>query len=861
MHARTFKRFSAVFSRTLLLAFAAAASLLHAQSVHWSPSGGTLEVGRVDSLSLVFDDCEPKADPVIPNVPGLTLQQQGRTSNFSMVNFKTSRSVTYNYAAQLNSRQSVDIPAFDIETDKGKLHVPAAHFDPADATIGPSQQPASDFVRARLFVPRQAVWAGEVFPVTFQLEVRRDYYNQILSNPEWNPSPLAAEDWTKPTRATGNRMLLIPFTTRAYAKDPGTYKLGPVQQQVSVQTGTSQGFFFSQPVLETLAVPSDQPTLVVKPLPKPAPAGFEGAVGQFTFTSKVVPENARVGDPITWTLVLKGTGNWPDIGGVPARSVPQSFEVVQPQAKRTMADNKLFDGSVSEDVVMIPKQPGLYTLPPVTFSYFDPETGGYRTITTKAVTLNIEGAPPASSAPATAGAAVTGAPPPSSAPTAQAAPSGPPASPSQPALLPSDPVEGRARAWRPVGTGTISLLYLAPFALLVAGWLALAALRARDRDPARPRREAARRLRATLEAMLAKGLTKTPGEPLHAALRSWQHDSAQLLGLTDAAPSAQDLAASGAPQADAFAALWRDTEAALYSATGALPADWISRAIDALDRNPVPAFRPASLLNPRHLAPWFFVLVTAAACALAPALRAAVKTDVSATDPAKDYAAGNFIQAAATWRQRVDAHPTDWRARNNLGLTLLQQGHDETAAAELAVAFLHAPNQAAVLSNFRLAMQEARLSPDVLGELAMDHPLSDLARLASPAGWQLVLVLAAILGALALALALLRGYGRRIPAVRWLTPALLGVALLATALAVMCLGAYGIARNRNATLVSHTTTLYSIPTEAETAQKTSALSAGVIGRVDHGFLGWSHVTFPGGQAGWVRNDDLIMLWR
>ena len=55
--------------------------------------------------------------------------------------------------------------------------------------------------------------------------------------------------------------------------------------------------------------------------------------------------------------------------------------------------------------------------------------------------------------------------------------------------------------------------------------------------------------------------------------------------------------------------------------------------------------------------------------------------------------------------------------------------------------------------------------------------------------------------------------------------------------------------------------LYSIPTEAETAQKTSALSAGVIGRVDHGFLGWSHVTFPGGQAGWVRNDDLIMLWR
>ncbi|OIR06327.1 hypothetical protein GALL_115170 [mine drainage metagenome] len=861
MPARTFRSSAAL--RVLLL-WLAAATLVHAQSAHWSPSGGTLEVGKVDTLSLVFDDCEPKSDPVLPQVPNLTLQQEGKSSSFSMVNFKTSRSITYTYAAQLTAKQSVDIPAFDVPTDKGTIHVPAAHYDPADATIGSSQQPASDVVHARLLVPRHPLWAGQVFPVTYELEVRRDYYNQILSNPEWNPAPLAAEDWVKPTRASGNTTLRIPFTTRAYAKDPGTYTLGPVQQQVSVQTGTTQGFFFSQPVLETLAVPSDQPTIVVKPLPKPAPAGFAGAVGQFTFTSKVIPHKARVGDPITWTLTLKGTGNWPDIGGVPARSVPQSFEVIQPQAKRTMEDNKLFDGSVSEDVVMIPKQPGLYTLPSVTFSYFDPETGGYKTITTEPVTLDIEGAAPAPTTPTAAGATVTGAAqPPPSGPVSQATiPSGPPTSPNQPALLPSDPEAGRANAWRPVSTGVAAGLFTLPFVALLAGWMVLATLRAKELDPARPRREAARRLNATLEAMLAGDLAKTPGEPLRGALRAWQRDTAALLGLATAAPSADELTASGAPDAEAFAALWRETEAALYGEHGPLPADWVSRALDAVSRHAVPAFRAASLFKPRHLAPWFFAAAALLALAgAAPALRAATKGDVETTDPAKAYAAGDFLQAATAWQHRVDAHPTDWRARNNLGLALLQQGQAETAVSQLAVAFLHAPTSTRVLSNFRLAMQDARLSPDVLGELAMEHPLSDLARLASPAGWQLVLVLAAILAAFALGLALLRGYGRRIPGVRWISPALLGVALLATALSVMCLGAYGLSADRNATLVAHTTTLYSIPTEAETAQKTSALSAGVMGRVDREFLGWRHVTFPGGQAGWVRREDLVMLWR
>ena len=74
---------------------------------------------------------------------------------------------------------------------------------------------------------------------------------------------------------------------------------------------------FGAPRVEQLSVVSNQPELTIKPLPGNAPAGFSGAVGDFKLTTKVVPATAGVGEPVTWTLTLEGTGNWPEITGLP----------------------------------------------------------------------------------------------------------------------------------------------------------------------------------------------------------------------------------------------------------------------------------------------------------------------------------------------------------------------------------------------------------------------------------------------------------------------------------------------------------------------------------------------------------------
>jgi len=152
------------------------------------------------------------------------------------------------------------------------------------------------------------------------------------------------------------------------------------------------------------------------------------------------------------------------------------------------------------------------------------------------------------------------------------------------------------------------------------------------------------------------------------------------------------------------------------------------------------------------------------------------------------------------------------------------------------------------------------MAPPELVELSRGEGAHELAHWATPAEWQLALVGAALLIAAALVLLLLKGYGR---IGGWARPTALTTILLAimlAAAATLSLHTYGPLAHPDAVLVWKASTLRSIPTEADTTQKISPLSAGSIAVVEKTFLGWTKLSFAGGQAGWVRSEDLIRLY-
>ena len=288
-----------------------------AQSIRWDPPAGTLAVGQTTALQLVCENCEPKDAPVPPKVDGLTLSFAGQSSKMAFENGVYSHSVIYGYAALLARRQAIEIPSFTIETDKGAMRVPAARFEPGGATVGSGGQALESAANSRLEAEPSSVWAGEVFGLAYSIQAGRDYYPDFGHGMfDWNPDPLVVEDWSQPepfeARAGSELQTGLVRHSRAVASKPGRFQLNPANHLVNLSVGVSGFGFFQQRQYQQFSVTSAAPTIDVRPLP-PAPDGFKGAVGQFKLISKVVPVRAAIGDPVTWTLELGGTGNWPEI--------------------------------------------------------------------------------------------------------------------------------------------------------------------------------------------------------------------------------------------------------------------------------------------------------------------------------------------------------------------------------------------------------------------------------------------------------------------------------------------------------------------------------------------------------------------
>ena len=836
----------------ILLFFAFAGTAL-AQTVRWEPARGTLPFNQTSELQLIFEGCEPADDPATPAVPGLQLQAVGRSSNMSIINGRVSQTVALTFHVRASQRSTMTIPSFTVNTNKGRITVEAATYAVGDATVGNSSVSLDHVANSKVDVPAQ-VWAGQVFPVDYTLDVARRYFHSPGSNaPEWNPAPLAVEEWGKPevveSVAAGEQRVGIVYRARGYAKEPGDLVLNSASQLVNLTTGSPGFGFFSRPNLEQYAITSPRPQLTVRPLPPGAPASFSGAVGNFTLESKVVPTAAAVGEPITWTLTLAGAGNWPEIAGLPQREVSRDFRVVQPQARRTMKEGSLFDGTLAEDVVLIPSQPGQYEIGPVTWSYFDPESGSYSTISTEKVTVNIT-APAAQPLPA--GTARSnenpGTPPEQQPQGGTERRSITPESPTQ--AIPRDPLPGGGDAHAPWPLKTVLWSLAFPVPLLLGLWLWLAWRRAQDTDPSRVQREAEQRLGRTIEAIR----TATDRSERRVRLQEWQRDAAILWQIGTAVPAPRVFLpgqGAAAEPAKSWALLWQEADRFLYAREYTLPSDWPSRAEGALAAKPAPRFAVGQLFKPRNLLP--FAALVCAVFLNTPGLLA--------EEPGAAYGRGDFAAAEAGWRKGVAANGTDWIARHNLALALAQQSRWGEAAAHATAAFVQHPRDESVRWHLDYLLSRGGNTPEALSGFVRGTPAHTLAQLASPAEWQRVLLGSAALAGIGAAFLLLRSYGRL---GRW--AGFLGAFILLGALFGGIAGTagstlYSTMGNARAAMVWKPSVLRSVPTEADTQQKTTPIAAGTLAVVDKVFLGWHRLSFENGQTGWIRSEELVFLWK
>jgi len=854
--------FGRALSAALAACFAATAAL--AQSISWDPPAGSLARGPDIPDQPVFEDCAPTSDEVqLPVVDGLQFGRPSVSNQTSIINFKTSRRVILAYPAMPTATSGrIVIPEFEIDTDSGKQRVAAATYDLGEATVGRSNVPIERVAGSRLAAEPTTVWAGQVFDLQYQLLISRRYNPTNVGPLDWTPSAsLFLEPWPqKPEmiNATvgGDARVGIATKTRAFIRDPGTHTLPVARQPIDLASGGGFSFFDPRPNTEQYLITSSAPTVQVKPLPAPAPSSFMGAVGQFTFTSKVVPTTAAVGEPITWTLALEGTGNWPAGLNLPAREASKDFHAFAPNTQRKTKDGTLFEGSLTEDIVLMPTKPGTYTLGSVSYSYFDPAAGTYKTVRTESVKVTVT----AASQPAAGNATAGGAAPifqftPDNASTSAASSSPVVKSPSPelPGHLPMEPLAGHASAPRPWVRIPLSAL-LAPLAPLLLLWFALGWRRARLTDPRREQRLAL----ASLAGAVAAVQYATDPAARAEALRRWQQLAARAWGSDHAAPTPEqftesvwhELSEAGADSVATWTKLWTEADAHLYGRSTALPADWAARAATALGKARLRRQSLFAAIRPSAL--WPLPLVALALLVAVPRAEAAGAAE-------ERYLAGEFANAEQTWRAGLAVTPDDWKLRHNLGLAIAQQNRWSEAAAQWSVAFLAAPRDPSVRWHLALGLERAEFTQPELSALSSGAGLAGFARHASPTEWQRIILAGVALLALAAAAVLVARHFPRHRWLNWVAAALAIAGVLSLASGLAALREYGPIAHPDAVLVWKATELRSLPTEAG-EQKPEPLAAGTIAIWQKSFLGWDQLLFSNGQTGWTRRDNLQPLY-
>ncbi len=172
------------------------------------------------------------------------------------------------------------------------------------------------------------------------------------------------------------RCVIFPQQSGKLTINSGNYDLDVVQyDQVNM------GFFTVQdPKRRKIQVSSNSASINIIPLPEPKPAGFNGAVGDFTATSRIVGNSFRTNDPATLIYTIKGRGNIKYLKE-PVITFPSNFEQYTPKSDITadiVGDN--VEGEMNIEYTFVPQSVGKFTISGDKFIYFNPDRKEYITI-------------------------------------------------------------------------------------------------------------------------------------------------------------------------------------------------------------------------------------------------------------------------------------------------------------------------------------------------------------------------------------------------------------------------------------------------------------------------------------------------
>ncbi|MEK7383799.1 MAG: BatD family protein [Elusimicrobiota bacterium] len=386
--------------------------------------GVTAEVSRTRMASneqlvlsvTVSGDQASLPEPQLPPLSGFSLYESGRSQSLSFVNGRMTAAIIYTYVLVPRAVGKFTIPPIrasgaaqmtqplEIEVVRDAAAPPPGADRPAPPNRAASRRPdiliTASLDKPRAFVNQQVT-----------LSVRFLYATRLLGDSRYDAPKLTgflSEDLPPVREGTielnGRSYHFSEIKTALFPVQPGRLKIGPAVVHCQVARNAAedpfQADFFdrllSMNAPQTLTLNSNPLTLDVDPLPEGRPADFTGLVGRLSAKAEIDQPATKVGEALTLAVTVSGAGN---IKSVPEPKRPDlpsvRFFTTESSVNIDRANDRV-GGTKTFRTVLVPRVSGEIRLPPVEFSYFDPEARSYRRAATETLLLRAApGAPDA----------------------------------------------------------------------------------------------------------------------------------------------------------------------------------------------------------------------------------------------------------------------------------------------------------------------------------------------------------------------------------------------------------------------------------------------------------------------------------
>lgn len=395
-------RFAILAVLSLVLVYT---SLAEDISVSASIDKRIASVGDVITLTIFVKGSQTVSNPALSAVDGFQIRYLGPTRRISIVNGRSSVSITHQYSLLAERTGQFTIPPVEVNYE-GKTYRtnPVSIRVISGSGSGSQKSPGSqqikvtkqadlkEYVYFSVSTDKETAYINEGIPLLLRLHIRSGIDVQLNQYPKFASTGFSVLPFEQPMERRANiegfLFRIIDFSTTVYPVRSGELSLGPAKLICNLLVKReSRTSFFTQQTKYPLTVVSEPYTITVKPLPLTGqPESFSGAVGQYDLNVEVKPTNLKVGEPITLTMIVQGRGNI-DIVNMPKLIDLTQFKAYDPQISVSKKDNS---GRKTFEQVLIPTSDSIKAIPEIQFSYFDPKTKQYKTHTRGPIPIQVE---------------------------------------------------------------------------------------------------------------------------------------------------------------------------------------------------------------------------------------------------------------------------------------------------------------------------------------------------------------------------------------------------------------------------------------------------------------------------------------